>query len=158
VPQRIPVSVAIIGWLWKFIGIVYFLGGLSSTCAVSNPAMLELMNATRSGAATSWRIGLVLLSVSGGFVWYSAVGFLKLRAWARTSIETICWLALVAVMGLAGYFINLLFRQPEVFFTGLGAPIGPVVLAICGAAAVVLIVMIGFLRGATIREAVRDSG
>ena len=157
-PQRRPVSVTIIGWFWKFLGIVYCLGGLSSTCVVSNPAMVELMNETRSGVEASWRIGLVLLSLSGGFAWYSAVRFLKLRAWARTSIETISWLALAAFIGAGVYLIWLLIYLPQVFFAGWGAPMGPVASAICGAAIVVLIVMIGFLRGRTIREAVRGSG
>ena len=157
-PQRRPVSITIIGWFWKFIGIFYCLGGLTSNWTVLNPAMLELMNETRPGAESSWRIGLVLVSVSGGFVWYSAVDFLKLRAWARTSIEAISWLALVTFIGLGVYLITLLNHQPEVFFAGWGAPIGPVMSAICGTAVVVLIVMIGLLRGTTIREAVRDSG
>jgi hypothetical protein len=156
-PQRKPVSVAIIGRFYQFIGICYFLGGLSSTCAVSNPAMVKLMSETQPGLELSWRIGLVLLSVAGGFTWYSAVRFLELRAWARTSIETISWLALATFVGVGVYLSRLLIHQPEVFFAGWGAPMGPVLSAICGAAIVVWIVMICFLRGRTIREAVRGS-
>ena len=157
-PQRRPVSVTTIGWFWKFTGILYCLGGLTSTFAVMNPAMLELLDETRPGAASLWRIGLILLSFSGGFVWYSAVGFLKLRAWARTSIEIISWLALATFVGLGVYLITLLNHQPEVFFAGWGAPVGPVMSAICATGVVVLIAMIGLLRGTTIREAVRGSG
>ncbi|MBW2290780.1 MAG: hypothetical protein JRG94_00560 [Deltaproteobacteria bacterium] len=155
--QRRPVSITIIGRFYKIIGISYFLGGLGSTCAVSNPAMVKLMSETQPGAGSSWRIGLVLLSVAGGFIWYSAIGFLDLRAWARASIETISWLVLATFVGGGVYLSRLLIRMPEVFFAGLGAPVGPVLSAICGAAIVVWIVMICFLRGRTIREAVRGS-
>ena len=51
------------------------------------------------------------------------------------------------------YVLRLSIRQPEVFFAGWGAPMGPVLLVMCGTAAVVLIVMLGFLRGTTIRKA-----
>jgi len=155
VPQRRPVSVTIIGLFWKLIGITYFLGGLTSSCVIMNPAMLELMNDARPGAESSWRIGLVLLSVSGGFVWYSADGFLKLRPWARISIEMISWLALATFIGFGVYLITLLKHQPEVFFAGLGAPMGPVMSAICATGVVLLLAMIGLLRGTTIREAVQ---
>jgi len=119
-----------------------------------NPATLELMKDARLGGDSAWRFGLVVLGISGGFVCYSGVNFLRLRAWARTSLETISWLALISCLGLGVYLISVFIGQPEVFFAGWGAPIGPVLLAICGASGVVFIVMIGFLRGRTIREAV----
>jgi uncharacterized membrane-anchored protein len=140
----------------------YFFGGVSSAYVMtSNPGLIELMK-----VEPAWRLGvfkLVLLGVLGGFVWYSGVNFLRLRAWARTSVETISWLALVIFLGIGVYFITLFIRLPEVFFfSGFPSPspvpLGPVALAICGMAVVVLIVIISFLRGKTIREAVRDSG
>jgi hypothetical protein len=120
--------------------------------------MVELMNEARPGAAGTWRFGTVLLGVSGGFVWYSAAAFLRLRAWALTSIEAITWLALLACIGMGLYLVTVLTRQPEAFFAGWGTPVGPVLSAICGAALVVLIGMIGLLRGRTVREAFHGEG
>jgi hypothetical protein len=141
-----------------FIGIFCCLGGFSTTCTAFNPAMVELMSEARPGAAGAWRFGTVLLGVSGGFVWYSAAAFLGLRAWARTSIEATTWLTLLACIGMGGYLITLLIRQPEVFFAGWGTPVGPVLSAVCGAAVVALLAMIRFLRGRTVREAFLGNG
>jgi hypothetical protein len=94
-----------------------------------NPATLELMKDARLGGDSAWRFGLVVLGISGGFVGYSGVSFRKLRAWSRTSLEMVSWLALVACIGIGVYLISLFIGQPEVFFAGCGAPIGPVLLA-----------------------------
>lgn len=152
-PQPRPVSVTVIGRLWMFIGIFYCLGGLSTAFTAFNPAMVELMNEARPGSAGTWRFGTVLLGVSGGFVWYSAAAFLRLRAWALTSIEAITWLALLACIGAAGYLVTLYVRQPEVFFAGWGTPAGPVMSVICATALGVSIAMIRLLRGRAVREA-----
>ena len=109
----------------------------------------------RPGAGPTWRFGLILLGVASGFVWYSGTSLLRLRAWARTSIEVISWLALVAFLCLGAYVMAILNRQPEVFFAGVPVPIGPVLLAVSGASVAVLIVMVRLLRGRTIRDAVR---
>lgn len=133
---------------------------------LSNPALVDLMEEARPVAAgPTWRFGLpglVAMGLLGGFVWYSGVSFLRLRAWARISLEAISWLALVAFLGIGVYLIRLFIGLPEIFFfSGLDpsarVPLGPVLLATCGIAVVVLIVMIGFLRGNTIREAVGGS-
>ena len=152
-PQRRPASVTIIGWLFTFFGAIQCIGGLSTACVAANPAFVELMADAQPGAL--WRYYPLVAGVLGGFAWYSGRSFLGLQGWARTSLETISWLGLAGSLAAGVHVVGLYFRQPEVFFAGIGAPIGPALLVVCAMAAVVLSVMIGFLRGATVRAAVR---
>jgi len=150
------------------IACVFLLGGL--WMAVGAGLFLPHWAEVRSwGSLGSWRAWLTAdmvlgcsLMAAGVFVQIAAVEFLRLRAWARSALTALTWLA------LAGEGVGLIVGVPVIWFmweevgllqrpgVGLGhlALIGAVNAALTIAVLVVLLVL---LRGQTVRNAVTAS-
>jgi len=96
------------------------------------------------------------------FVLFAGIQFLKLHAWARTALEVVSWLGLVYVVGSFVLFVVSWMsmtstasvvegtHSPPAMFRVFGAFMVTVVMAVW---AVPLVVIVKFLRGATIINA-----
>jgi hypothetical protein len=97
------------------------------------------------------------------FVMIASIQFLRLRSWARTALEIIAWLGLVYLVGFGivwvvswiGITSNIPLTEgvsgPSSMFNIVGVVLGSVV-TVCWA--LLLVVIIIFLRAKTIRTAV----
>ena len=98
------------------------------------------------------------------FIIIASIYFLKLHAWARTALEVVSWLGLTYIVGFGIFWLTAWISasvsmsggkapsSESLVFGIFGAVMGVVVIAVY---ATPLIVIIKFLRGKTIREAVR---
>jgi hypothetical protein len=96
------------------------------------------------------------------FIIIASIQFLRLRRWARTALEVIAWLGLVYLVGFGIFWVvswigitsNIPITEgtpgPAPMFNIVGAVMGSVVTLFWAAPLVVIII---FLRGKTIREA-----
>jgi hypothetical protein len=107
---------------------------------------------------------LALLQVTLAiFVLIASIQFLRLRKWARSALEIISWLGLVYVVGFSIFWvvswIGITSGLPSALGSPAPSPLFSIFGAIIGACVAVawsvpLVVIIMFLRGKMIREAV----
>ena len=166
-----PRSVTVIGWIWIGIGSLML---FSSMMALTMFVVQVRPHFEGAGAGSGldklpWfgrfflRNVEVFAAAQAGlaiFVIVSGRYFLKLRLWARTSLEAVSWLGLAYVVGF-GIFFGITFIRtfasgevqggPPFVFIAIVVPIMLVVMV--GVHAVPLGVIIWFLRGKTIRGA-----
>ena len=146
-----PKSVTVIGWIFIVVGIIALvLRGEELIFFGLIPFM--------------WRVRLFLEVALAVVALLGGIYFLKLRAWARTVLEVACWVFVVYGIGfqiLGGiHLVGEYSKFADVEGTsGIGATqvLGIAAwLALCAAIGLApAIVIIAFLRGKTIREAVR---
>jgi apolipoprotein N-acyltransferase len=146
-----PTCVTVIGWFWIVVGGMFCL----------NAAMGLLLFQWSRGSPMPTIVKAVpliaLLQGSAGALGLVAgVNFLKLRAKARTVLECLTWLFLFFMVGLLiswiGYFIHRNANQADglpVFFMVFAGIIPSVITA------VPLGIVLMFLRGKTVKEAMR---
>lgn len=165
-PER-PQPVTVIGWVWIVIGILRVLasvfgllawkfGGLRETLAGSGPSFLSAFvpAVPLRLAFHNFAAALVLQLATGVLFLYAGAGLLRLRAWARSVIEIVCWIAFVFVVCSGVIAIAAAFFAP----IAPGAPprrtlaVGIAVLII-GALAWAFAAMIRALRRPEIRSA-----
>ena len=157
-----PVSVTIIAWIWIVVAIKMLLSAIRILKKgypeplenVSNP--FKIMDVFLRHFET---VGIISIIISI-FIIIIAFYFLKLRAWAKTAIETISWLGLIyfTCLGIYGLFI---WKEIVSFVKETNTQMGSFIFISHVATSVfvvliiiALIVMIIFLRGKTIRDAV----
>jgi hypothetical protein len=91
-----------------------------------------------------------------GFV--SGINFLRLKAWSRISLEILTWLLLAFVVGFGIYWeYSWLSMTSQAGSRGaglVGAIMGPLVMGMYGVA---LVIMLKYLRGDRVKEALRVS-
>lgn len=171
-----PTSVTVIGWIWIVLGILMFLSaGMGLLAFVAQRAMIADMPSPPEELpgmhGVIWRlfqyfhIFAAVQILLAALIIVAGIHFLKLRAWARTCLEVVSWLGLTYVLGFGAFWLFMWVSMstqigeiPEPFpgdaFAWVGVMMGIVVIT---TSAVPLIVVIKFLRGATIRNAVRGN-
>ncbi|MDI6808792.1 MAG: hypothetical protein QME66_07410 [Candidatus Eisenbacteria bacterium] len=174
--RRKPTGLVVIAWTWIITGTYMVFSGvmaLASSSFVSQipfmvgipgeigPGFGLLMNIIRHFALFAMaQIAMAAIIIA------SAVALLKLRPWARTVIEVMSWLFLVSVAGsfLFGIFVwSAMTRQlphDEVSLNmgHLRVAAFMMVFFVTLACAIPLGVMIKYLRGETVRDAVHKGG
>lgn len=174
IQKKRPTSITVIGWIFLVSSILMiFSGGLcfiafsfmKQIAEEMPPISDELPNQFQILRIIFQNFGIIaLLQVALAiFVLMASIHFLQLRKWARTALEIITWLGLVYVVGFGIFWVvswiaitsNIPVTEgasgPPPMFDIIGAIMGSIVAAVW---AVPLIVVIYFLRGRTIREAV----
>ncbi len=172
--KKRPASVTVIGWIFIAVAILMVFSGAWGFMAFTwmkqmnedFPSMQEIPSGFfRVHRAIFQNFGLLasIQMLLGVFVVVAGVQFLKLQRWARTALEVVSWLALVYVVGFGIFFIFAWISMtsstpvaeatagPPPYFGVFGAVIGIVVTAFY---ALPVVVIIKFLRGETIKEAV----
>jgi hypothetical protein len=153
-----PTCVTVIGWAWIIIGSLMC---LSSVLGVFGFVMVSQMAQNHSNAPLFFKIfplfsiaqfGIAVLAIIAG------VSFLKLKTWSRKVLEVLTWLLLLFVLGFMVYWLfGWLSFMPEQSSSGLdviGAVMGVVITAIY---AVPLVIMLRYLRGEKVRNALAGS-
>ena len=178
-----PVLVIIIAVVWIYMGINMFsrgIGWLAAHDAVQS--MLNNLEALKSGDDSTNQfakipdmflrhptlVGIIQMAI-GLFFMVSAFYLLRLRAWARTALEIISWFGLTFAV-VYGVFIIFMWNLCGPIFKELemssseGIPEfsylynNMIYLSVFSAVALIaVILMIIFLRGKTIRNAVKSS-
>jgi len=153
--QKRPTCVSVIGWAWIIIGVNLFLScvlGLSAWLMIGAMSETEL---DRPFFRILPLICVLLLAMAvSGLV--AGVHFLRLKAWARTVLEVLTWLFLVyttafIVFWLIGWFAATSGYGPRDPGEIIGAVIGVIIAAGYG---VPFIIMLKYLRGDTVRNAI----
>ena len=174
IQKKRPTAITVIGWIFIVTAILMiFSGGLAFIAFSYVKQMAEEMPPIAEELPNQFRIMriffqnfgiLALLQVAFAiFVLMASIHFLHLRRWARTALEIVAWLGLVYVVGFGIFWlvswidITSSFPVSEVpsgpppMFNIIGAIMGCVVTVVW---AVPLIIIIIFLRGKTIKDAV----
>ena len=176
-PKR-PTSVTVIAWIFIVMaGFSIFSGGVgflvfSATKHMGQaipPIPQEMPGSFKALSVVFQHFGLLALCQIGFsiFLLIAGIQFLKLRSWARTALEVTSWLGLVYTVSFGIFWvyiwIGMTSRLPSgettpmgspAMFTRFGAVIGTVVMVTF---TVPVVVIIKFLRGATIKTAVTRS-
>ena len=168
-----PTSVSVIAWVYIGFGILGLLGGILGTAASllmtstfesaqrpevspDDPILFRLMS---SMFHYFWLFGVLQLIVAVLMIW-SGVAFLRLRAWARTVVETLAWLGLAYNLGFGFLWCMTLVSMTDQMPEEAGAFAAfPIIMLVMGivmilAFSVPLVVIIRVVRGRTVREAV----
>ena len=165
-----PRAVTVIGWLWVIVALFSIAKALVNLVVwkVLEPAAPSLFGdvAARAPQIPFLRplLAHLTLVVSAQALWWTAVGvaafgLLRLRPWARVTIQGVCWALLAYVAAFAAFWATVWPRLPaRGAFSASSATSfragefvgGFVALVIVGAA---LITMIVLLRSSRVREA-----
>jgi hypothetical protein len=170
-----PTSVTIIGWIFIGVAGLIILSGAMGFMTFTFMKQTEEKNylpmpeGLPGHFKVMWGIfryfdTLAILQILFAlFIIITCIQFLKLRAWARAALEGISWLGLVFVAGFGIFWIISWISAtsgiavaestagPPSIFGLIGIVMGVTIMAIW---AVPLVVIIKFLRGIHIREAV----
>jgi ABC-type phosphate transport system permease subunit len=114
-PRARPTSVTVIGWVWVVLGTMMTFSALMGLVIYMVTRQAWSQAAPPANAPEGFRAlfklfdwfpvlasAQVLLSP---FIAWSGVQFLRLRRWARTSLEIINWLALAYVIAFSIFFV-----------------------------------------------------
>lgn len=143
-----PASIAVIGWIFIIAAVVAIFSSITNFMGFT---------------FTKYDFLEVLQIAFAIFVLIASIKFLKLRAWARGVLEVICWSGLIYMGALVASFIFYWMNMTSNITPGEGMPVLPPMFGIFGAVtgavemgiwSVSLIVIIKFLRGKAVREAV----
>jgi hypothetical protein len=172
-----PTAVSVIGWIWVGLAALMAFSGAMAFVAhrfVVGPMRRAMPLAEGTpppefnpvfGFLFQYFDSLALVQVAfAGVILYSAVMFLRLRPWARVSVEAITWLALVYVVGFGVFWVLTWLRTvpvetppsvqvPSGAFQVLGGGMGTVITLVFS---VPLVVLLTFLRGTPVRAAFRQ--
>ncbi len=174
ISKKRPTSITVIGWTFIVSAILMILSGgmglmmfslMNQMKADVPPITEELPDQFRAPAIIfEYYVLISLFEIAGAiFVLIAGIQFLKLRKWARNALEIISWLSLVFTVVFGIYWViswvSLSSKIPiQEGVSGVppmlgvfGAVMGGVVTLIWAAP---LVVIIYFLRGKTIKEAV----
>jgi hypothetical protein len=164
-PGTRPTSLLVIGWLFVAGSVISILSGLQGLVTYrTTRAEFDQMLSQGGGLPADMPylqyglvfmdllIPLMLLSIAvSGFVLFVAIRFLQCRAWARRTLESLCWMGVVSGVGivvvLAAIIWALLSGHPM-------AMVGGGVVLLIGALIVVpQAILLVLLRGKAIRSA-----
>jgi hypothetical protein len=165
-----PTSITVIAWIWIALGVLMFFGGVFHVVMLGVIQASDSLESANAGDAQFllWLfvplsvlefVGSVVAIISGAYL-------MRLRRWARTCLEIMSWIACFffagggAVSAVLWVLGSGAMREeaaivPSTLFTVLGAAFS----VVFGAAmAVPFAVIIKFLRGRTIGDALRRAG
>lgn len=165
-----PTSITVIAWIWIALGVLMFLGGVFHVLMLGVIQASDSLESASAGDAQFLLWLFVPLSVLEFVVCAVAIisgaYLMRLRRWARTCLEIMSWIACFFFAGSGAVSAVLWVLRsgtmkeeaaifPSTLFTILGAAFS-VVFGV--AMAVPFAVIIKFLRGRTIGDALRRAG
>jgi hypothetical protein len=170
-----PTGITITAWLWIAMGGLMILSAVMSGFAynmmgkmgappppsVEMPAGFALMNSVFQ----NFGVLLLLQGIVAVVAIWAGVSLLRLKQWARTTIEVLSWLALFYTVGFGIFWIYMWVSMTGQVpthgaprsadsFQLMGAVMGVIVTAVF---AVPLWIMIRYLRGAEARSAIANA-
>lgn len=172
VTSKRPTGITITGWLWIATGGLMTLSGVMAGFAYSTmgrmgppptvPADMPSGFVVMNSIFQYFGLLIVVQLIVAALAVWSGIGLLRLKAWARTIIEVLSWLALAYCVGFGIFWVyswiamtghmppNSSAPVDANAFQWLGAAMGVVVTAVF---AVPLLIMIRYLRGTEARAA-----
>lgn len=172
-----PTGITITAWLWiatgglmifsgVMAGFAYAVAGLMGqppTEPADIPSELMLMNII----FRYFGVFVVVQLIVAALALWSGIGLLKLKAWARTAIEALSWLALVYCLAFGVFWVYTWVSVAGQVPPSAGAPVdldafqfmGAIMgLVVTAMFTVPLWFMIRYLRGAEARAATQSPG
>lgn len=153
--EKRPTCVTVIGWAWIIIG---GLMCFSAIMALISSIMMGMGAQDEPDLPLIFRLFPLIAIVQIGFAalgLISGIHFLKLRSWARHALEMLTWLCLLFLLAFMVYWVYEWLSMPSGGSTGfgiLGAVMGVVITAIY---TIPLGIMLKYLRGETVKNAIR---
>ena len=170
--MRRPASIALIAWVALGLGVLLAAAGITGLLGIPRfelrpawdiqPLLARALNQVQTASEffQDSRIIPALELALGAFLVFASVGLLRLRAWARLSLEALVWLALLYVVAYGVlYFPARAYLSPWSY-----ADLYPAFLAVSFPFLAVfgygtpLLCAIALLRSRAAREAVTRSG
>ena len=152
-----PTCITVIGWLWIIIGIYMAVGGLMISLfyySSFRPAMSTGSSEVPLFIKLFPLIIVIQVNV-GALAFVAGRNFLKLRPWARTTLEVLSWLGLTYVIGVLIIWIyQWLSINSE---SNMGIVGCLMAVFITGVFSVPLIIIIRTLRGNVVKTAIEES-
>lgn len=167
-PVRLPDTLRLIAWVWVGIGALMAFSGAMAVFAIRVLPQMPEPPADFGPMALIFRYLPQLIALQFGVavlaVW-AGLALLRGRAWARTAIEVLCWLAIAYhlvfaaawVVGWMSITAPMVESMPE--FPAAMRYAGPVIALVTTAGMMVpLGLMVWYLRGPRARAAVALDG
>ena len=121
--QTRPTSVTVISWAWILLGIITILGGLMATFCFIMINNISALRALPEQIPSELRpLTLFLKNISylavvqfvfSAIAITSGIQFLKLRNWARLTIEGLTWAMLLYILFIGSYWLYMWLSIPE---------------------------------------------
>jgi hypothetical protein len=174
IQKKRPTAITVIGWIFIAVAVLMiFSGGMGFVAFTFMQHMKGERPPIPEGAPFQFGVmdvvfqhfGIIALAqvALAAFIIIASIQFLRLRRWARTALEVIAWLGLVYIVGFGIFWVTSWISITSGIPVTEGAPGPPPLFGLFGAVmgsmvalvwAVPLVVIIAFLRGKMIREAV----
>ncbi len=160
-----PTGITITAWLWIVMGGFAYM--MISKAGPLPPASGDMPADFKTISYLFQYFGVFIL-LQGVFaliaIW-AGVSLLRLKRWARTTIEVLSWIALLYTVGFGIFWVYMWISMTNTMpqhggpidsgpFQWLGAAMGTIITAIF---AVPLWIMIRYLRGAEVRTAIDNA-
>jgi hypothetical protein len=160
-----PTSVTVIGWLTVGVGVASILSAAGALLVTSAMPPFTPEPDTSGIYFPNWPFEhMVALSICqvgvASIALISGAGLLRLRAWARTTVEVLAWASLVGLVAFGVVWLRTATSMTSHLPKDAGVPnLGPVFVA-GGVVAMIMfviptLVVIRVLRTATVRAAVQ---
>ena len=150
-----PTSVTVIAWAWIVIGGLMVLSAAFGLLAYAVMPANALQGKDIPAIFRFFPLLALLQIVFAALGITAGINLLKLCAWARTVLEIQSWLLLGLTLGYMVFWVDnwlsMTSGQTPAGFAILGAVMGAVITFIY---AIPLAIMLWFLRGRTVRDAV----
>jgi hypothetical protein len=175
--RKKPTGIVVIAWTWIITGAYMIVSSMMSLASSSFVSQIPLMFGVPEEAGPGFGLVMNIIHhfaflaavqiVMAVVITISGVGLLYLRPWGRGAVEFLCWLSLLGMAGsfIAGMFMwSAMTRQLPLDETSLNINMGSLrigafmigtILAL--ACAIPLGVMIKYLRGEVVRNAIEQA-
>ena len=152
--EKRPTCVTVIGWVWIIIG---GLMCFSAAMALFSSIMIGQMAQDDPNMPFIFKV-FPLLAVAqiivAIFGLFAGVNFLKLKSWSRKALEILTWALILFVVGFGGVTVfHLVSTSSSQLNFGFGIMEFFLIIVILGMYAVPLVIMVKYLRGEKVKQA-----
>lgn len=151
--EKRPTCVSVIGWAWIVIGVLMC---LSSVFMLAMMMADDMLKEARDMSFLFYIFPLLaVVQVGAGILAIvSGINFLKLKSWSRIVLEVLTWIFLVVIIVYMVLWSLIWFLFPSGFHpTGFLIVLAIMAVVISGIYAVPLIIMLKYLRGPKVKNA-----
>lgn len=168
-----PVAVKLLGWLFILVAVFMLLtgGAAIGSVLIAGTSGRNEIEAAFEGAPAMYNVAAgfaryfvaaaALQTVLALLVFFAAVEFMRLRAWARSALEVFSWFSVLFVVSMGVMWVRSWFAMASQMPPSLSAPLSPAAFAFAGAllwgALILVVAACGFfvlraLRSKTVKE------
>lgn len=160
--EKRPTCITVIGWAWIILGgLMCFSSVMGLFAFIMTQGIPSASSEIHQDLPVIFRLFPLLAVLQMGIAvsgLVSGINFLKFKPWSRTVLEMLTWLLIVFVLVFGGFFIfqwiSTSSKSPSF---GFGIMEAAMVFGILGIYGAPLAIMVKYLRGDKVKNAIKSS-